>query len=114
LKTNQISPPHSFFLSVYKFVEKIPKGKVVAYSWVAIALGKPRSARAVGYALSALDKKNESKIPWQRVINTQGKISFKGETTRAILQRKLLENEGIIFDLQDKIDFDQYGWKKLF
>ncbi len=100
----------SFYTKVYEIVKKIPSGKVTSYGRVAIILGNPRSARAVGYALNALKKDNTQEIPWQRVINSKGFISFKGDTFRANLQRKLLEKEGIVFHSDARIDFKIFGW----
>ncbi|PJZ61151.1 MGMT family protein [Leptospira adleri] len=100
----------SFFKEVYKLVKKVPKGKVTSYGRIAALLGKPRAARAVGYALNALSKTQEQTVPWQRVINSQGKISFRGDTGRSILQRKMLENEGIKFSASETVDLDVYGW----
>jgi len=100
----------SFYERVYKAVKKIPKGKVATYGQIASFLGEPRAARAVGYALNALKKQQEQEIPWQRVINAKGEISFKGDTIRAKLQRKLLEQEGIVFNIVAQIDLTIYGW----
>ncbi|EMM75779.1 methylated-DNA--[protein]-cysteine S-methyltransferase [Leptospira santarosai str. 2000030832] len=100
----------SFFKEVYALVKKVPKGKVTSYGRIAALLGKPRAARAVGYALNALSKGQEQKIPWQRVINSQGKISFRGDTGRSILQKKMLEDEGIKFDSTESIDWKVFGW----
>jgi methylated-DNA-protein-cysteine methyltransferase related protein len=52
-------------------------------------------------------------VPWQRVINSKGEISFKGDAYRAGLQRKLLEQEGIKFNMLGQIDFKKYGWIKI-
>jgi methylated-DNA-protein-cysteine methyltransferase-like protein len=100
----------SFYTKVYEIVKKVPLGKVTSYGRVAILLGKPRAARAVGYALNALKKEKTQEIPWQRVINSKGFISFKGDTLRANLQRKLLEKEGIVFHSDARIDFKKFGW----
>jgi methylated-DNA-protein-cysteine methyltransferase-like protein len=100
----------SFYAKVYAAVKKIPKGKVVTYGQIANILGSPRAARAVGYALNALKKDNLQAVPWQRVINAKGEISFKGDTIRANLQRKLLEQEGIVFNVVAQIDLSRYGW----
>ncbi|MCW7480696.1 MGMT family protein [Leptospira kanakyensis] len=101
----------NFYDSVYAVVKKIPKGKVTTYGHIALLLGNPRAARAVGYALNALKKEMEQKIPWQRVINAQGKISFRGDILRADLQKKILQSEGVSFDLNDDtLNFDKYGW----
>ncbi|MDX1960412.1 MAG: MGMT family protein [Leptospiraceae bacterium] len=106
------SPSPSFYQSVFHLVKKIPKGKVISYGGIAYLLGNPRAARAVGYALNSLQKHPDQEVPWHRVINSQGKISFKGDTLRAKMQRILLEKEGIEFDSNDKIDFNVYGWKR--
>lgn len=95
-------------------VKKIPKGKVTSYGRIAALLGKPRAARAVGYALNALSKDQEQKVPWQRVINGQGQISFRGDSGRSILQRKILEYEGIVFNDSDTIDWKIFGWPNMF
>lgn len=100
----------SFYESVYSIAKKIPKGKVTSYGRIAVILGHPRAARAVGYALNAIPKNREGKIPWQRVINSKGRISFRGDSHRAILQRKILESEGIKFDDNETIDWKTFGW----
>ncbi|TGM37992.1 MGMT family protein [Leptospira biflexa] len=111
--SNSKSP--NFYESVYAVVKKIPKGKVTTYGHIALLLGNPRAARAVGYALNSLKKDRESKIPWQRVINREGRISFKGDSFRADLQKKILQTEGVFFDLgSDQLDFDKYGWFPLY
>lgn len=108
---SSISKSQNFYESVYAVVKKIPKGKVTTYGHIALLLGNPRAARAVGYALNSLKKDRESKIPWQRVINRQGRISFKGDSFRADLQKKILQTEGVFFDLDnDQLDFGKYGW----
>ncbi len=105
------SPKTSFYQDVYTLVQKIPKSTVTTYGFIALQLGKPNAARAVGYALNALKKSEEQDVPWHRVINSKGEVSFKGDTYRAILQRKLLEEEGIFFDETSKVDLKKFGWK---
>ncbi|MCG6162208.1 MGMT family protein, partial [Leptospira bandrabouensis] len=100
--SNSKSP--NFYESVYNIVKKIPKGKVTTYGHIALLLGNPRAARTVGYALNSLKKDRESKIPWQRVINRQGRISFKGDSFRADLQKKILQTAGVFFDLCGRSD----------
>lgn len=100
----------NFYKKVYNLVSNVPLGKVASYGQIAVLLGHPRSARAVGYALSSLKKDTEDKIPWQRIINSKGRISFKGDTFRAELQKKLLIEEGIEFSENDSIDMKKFGW----
>jgi len=50
-------------------------------------------------------------VPWQRVINSQGKISPR--PGGAEKQRQLLEQEGVEFDAKDRVDLKKYGWNGL-
>ncbi|MCB1156088.1 MAG: methylated-DNA--[protein]-cysteine S-methyltransferase [Leptospiraceae bacterium] len=100
----------TFYTKVYELVKKIPKGRVSSYGRIAALLGQPRAARAVGYALNSLKKHDLQSVPWQRVINSKGEISFKGDTFRANLQKRLLEKEGILFDEKSRVDLKKQGW----
>lgn len=89
-------------------VKKIPRGKVATYGQIAALAGNPRDARAVGWVLNSSWK--SEKLPWQRVINREGKISLKpGEGYE--LQKALLEREGVQFDFRDRIDLTRFQWK---
>ena len=93
---------------IYAIVRQIPSGKVASYGQIShIVPGC--NARMVGYALAALRDLDEGEtIPWQRVINSQGKISLTREGKA--LQRQLLEQEGVKFDEQGLVDFNEFGW----
>lgn len=102
----------NFYQHVYDLVAQIPYGRVMTYGQVAVLLGKPTAARAVGYALHQTPA--GVNIPWQRVINAQGKISPRGAADilhEPQLQRMLLEQEGVQFDAHGKIDLDRYLWE---
>jgi methylated-DNA-protein-cysteine methyltransferase-like protein len=92
------------FPRIYAIVRQIPPGNVASYGQIAKIVGC--TAREVGYAMAGVKSDD---IPWQRVINSQGKISL-GEQFGGALQRELLENEGVQFDARGRVDFDQYGW----
>ena len=98
-----------FHQRVYAMVRRVPFGRVTTYGDVATELGSPRVARHVGWALSAL-MDSPTDVPWHRVINAKGRISFKGQTYRAERQRQLLEHEGIRFDANGRIDLKTYRW----
>ena len=91
---------------IWETVKQIPKGKVASYADVAMLAGLPGQQRLVGYALHNLPR--NSGIPWQRVINAQGKISFPPQTVRYRKQKLLLEREGVIFE-KGKVDMDKFG-----
>ncbi len=100
--------PATFYDRVYAFVRTVPRGFVVTYGQVALELGAPAAARAVGYALNALH--GESDVPWWRVINARGAISLKGRGASADLQRRLLEREGVVFSADDTCDLRRYRY----
>ena len=107
----------NFYEQVYAIVRRIPRGKVTSYGRIAAMLGAPNAARAVGYALRALkDKQGDpayEDIPWQRVINSQGRISIANREYGASLQARLLREEGVEVDEQLRVDLDQYLWAGL-
>ena len=111
---NYTSPPdqQAFCEQVWSLVRQVPQGKVVTYGQIAQMLPPPvemdlqtykaLSSRWVGSAMAACS----SDVPWQRVINSQGKISDRPGAPR---QRQLLEEEGIVF-VKDKVDLKVYQW----
>jgi len=103
-----VAESDSFYDSVYRLVRAIPKGRVMTYGQIATILGAPRAARAVGYALRASRHKD---VPWQRVINHRGGISGRGDIERPVLQRTLLEKEGVRFNAEDRCDLKTYRWE---
>ncbi|HKS92022.1 MAG TPA: methylated-DNA--[protein]-cysteine S-methyltransferase [Tepidiformaceae bacterium] len=98
----------TFYERVYAFVGQVPSGSVVTYGQVALELGAPAAARAVGYALYFMPKPSD--IPWWRVINAHGAISYKGRGSSADQQRELLEGEGLRFDANGRVDLKSVRW----
>lgn len=92
---------------IYAAVRQIPVGRVATYGQIARLVGGC-SAQMIGFALAALP--NGSDVPWQRVVNRQGKISPHGVGFGSMIQRTLLEDEGIVFTLDGEIDLKIYGW----
>ena len=116
---SQFTPPPdrmAFFEKVWELVRQIPPGKVCTYGRIAAYIPPPggmsirayevRGARMVGGAMAACPED----VPWQRVINSQGKVSLRqgggGET-----QRQLLLDEGVVFDIKDRVDLKIYLWE---
>lgn len=85
-----------FHARVHAVVRTVPKGRVTTYGDVAGALGSRRVARHVGWALAALDA--ATTVPWHRVINGQGRISFRGDFVRGSEQERRLAAEGVVLD----------------
>lgn len=100
----------AFHRAVYRLVRQIPRGTVVTYGQVAAMLGHPRAARAVGQALRMLPPLLVHVVPWHRVINSAGHISYRGDILRPDLQRERLEREGVRFDRSGKVDLQRRRW----
>jgi len=93
------------FDAIYALVREIPPGQVASYGMVQ-SLIPGATARIVGYAMAATPKGEG--IPWQRVINSQGKISARDGALR---QQAKLEAEGIIFSKSGKVDWAKCRWQ---
>lgn len=116
MRIRPLSAPQrdEFFSRVWALVRKVPPGRVVSYGQVATLLDPPvdilledyrlYGARWVGQAMRGCPPD----VPWQRVLNAQGKISLPG--AGGAEQRALLESEGVIFDERERVDLDRYGW----
>jgi methylated-DNA-protein-cysteine methyltransferase-like protein len=113
-----VSPPkrEEFNHKIWALVRQIPPGKVSTYGRIAAFLAPPPGmdpksylafgARWVGGAMANCPQD----VPWQRVINSQGKVSLRpgGGGNQ---QRQLLEEEGIIFDEHNRVDLKIYAWQ---
>ncbi|EHM01523.1 6-O-methylguanine DNA methyltransferase, DNA binding domain protein [Acetobacteraceae bacterium AT-5844] len=72
--------------------------------------GLPRRARLVGRVLQRLDP--SAKIPWHRVVNAKGEVSYSlSRNGSDSLQRRLLESEGVEFDERDRFDLERFRWR---
>ena len=80
---------------IWKAVSAIPRGEVASYGGIARRAGLPRRARLVGHALKVAPA--SLKLPWHRVLNAQGRISLPAGSKAHRLQRRLLEEEGVVF-----------------
>ena len=90
---------------IYLVVRQIPAGKVATYGQIAQIAGDC-TARMVGYAMAACP----DDVPWQRVINAQGKVSPRADNYGTEVQRLRLMEEGVEFDADHKVDFAKVRW----
>jgi len=92
--------------AVFRFVQRIPRGKVLTYGALAKALHLPGGARSAGRAMAATP--SGKGIPWHRVLGERGKILIR--EPYASLQRKLLESEGVTV-IESRVDLRRHLWK---
>ena len=98
------------YSQIYDIVRQIPWGQVATYGQIAELANLAGKARLVGYALYQVDTQ-ESEIPWHRVINAKGEISHSPLRRGSdYWQRSLLEQEGIQFSPDGKINLRDYQW----
>lgn len=100
----------SLYARYYDVVRRIPEGRVATYGTIARVAGRPGAARQVGYALASLGEEHDD-VPWHRVVNARGRISDRRDPSgSARVQRILLEDEGVVFDAEGRIDLAGFGW----
>lgn len=110
-----IPPPNPdiYYEQVWHLARQVPHGEVATYGQIAQMIPPPESVapeaykafspRWVGNAMAACPPD----VPWQRIINSQGKISQRPGAEK---QKLLLEAEGVVF-VRDKINLTVYQWR---
>ena len=93
---------------IYAVVRRIPAGRVATYGQIASLAGLAGHARQVGYALHALPQ--ASALPWHRVVNASGRISRRAVPGGELVQRLLLEREGVVIDPQGRVPLSRLRW----
>jgi methylated-DNA-protein-cysteine methyltransferase-like protein len=94
--------------NVWQVVEEIPRGHVLTYGEVARLAGMSRAARRVSLAMRRAPRNR--KLPWHRVVNSQGRISFPADSSGYRQQKERLEREGVVF-IKGRIDLERHGYK---
>lgn len=98
----------SAYEKIWQTVSRIPYGRVATYGQIARLAGLGKRARMVGYALHRTPE--HCTIPWHRVINAQGRISFPPDSDQYRRQRERLVAEDIAF-VAERVDLKRYRWR---
>jgi methylated-DNA-protein-cysteine methyltransferase-like protein len=93
---------------IYAVIASIPRGAVVTYGQVADLAGMPRAARLVGRTVSKLP--GDTRLPWHRVINANGKISMPRESLGFDRQKERLQEEDVVVT-NGRIDLKEFRWQ---
>jgi len=109
------SPPNqsAYYAQVWDTVRQIPFGKVATYGQIAKMLPPPMGVEFEAYVafgprwVGGAMANCPDDVPWQRVINSQGKISLRPGAQK---QKELLLEEGVVFDEKERVDLKKYGW----
>ena len=97
-----------FTENVVNIILSIPSGRVMTYGQISKLAGSPRGARQVVRILHTMGEKYN--LPWHRVINSKGEIGIKDEGL-FMEQKMSLEEEGIVFQTEKKIDLSLYQYE---
>tara|TARA_R110002094_G_scaffold95880_1_gene96684 strand:- start:6117 stop:6500 length:384 start_codon:yes stop_codon:yes gene_type:complete len=99
-------------IKIWQAVQAIPLGKIAYYGQIADLAGLPGRARLVGKALGSVPKNGwrGQAVPWYRVVNSQGKISFLLGTENFQRQRDLLQDEQVVV-IGGKIKLKDFQWQ---
>lgn len=92
----------------YALVRACPAGRVTTYGWIGKALGYPRGARMVGWMMN--ESPRWASVPAQRVISAKGELSGSWAFGQRGRMRQMLEQEGIVFGPDGRVDLKRYGW----
>ena len=92
---------------IWQVVAAIPLGRVATYGQVAALAGLPGGARQVGRCLSQLPA--DTRLPWFRVVNAAGKISFPVGSDGYSRQLARLQDEGVVV-LNGRIRLADFRW----
>lgn len=99
-----------FTKQVLRLIKSVPKGKVATYGQIGQLAGRPKGSRAVCQVLAQHGRAH--KLPWFRIINSQGRIAFKTGTKHFKIQKGHLQKEGVGFAGAGRVDLAKYQWKK--
>jgi methylated-DNA-protein-cysteine methyltransferase-like protein len=99
-----------FTKKVLKQIKSIPRGKVATYKQIAELSGKPQASRGVSWILHSCS--TQYKLPWHRVLNSRGSISFERGTHNFREQKRRLEKEGVIITPDGELSLSRFQWKK--
>jgi methylated-DNA-protein-cysteine methyltransferase-like protein len=101
-----VPPEHA---AIRRTIAQIPKGRVASYGEIALRAGLPRRARLVGRVLG--EAGSAARLPWQRVLRSDGRIAFPPGSKGFRLQRTLLTEEGVIVR-NGRVDLQRFGWQR--
>lgn len=108
-QTDKDQPEVTRDSAINALVRQVPKGKVSTYGQVAKQAGEKYSSQQVGAVMRRLP--DDSDVPWHRIIGSKGEIKERSGQKGHAEQRRLLEEEGVIFLADHKVDLKQYQYR---
>lgn len=95
--------------AIRNVIAQIPRGCVASYGELAVRAGLPRRARLVGLVLRTAPA--SLRLPWHRVLRSDGRIAFPPASAEFREQRMRLRKEGVEV-LNGRVNLHRYGWQR--
>ena len=99
---------HPQYDKIWRTVQLIPLGKVASYGQIADLAGLPGRARLVGKSLAFLPK--DRKVPWYRVLRSNGQIAFPVGSEQSQKQTGLLQQENVAV-FNNRVKLRHFQWQ---
>lgn len=93
---------------IWRTVAKVPQGQVASYGLIADLAGLPGRARLVGRVMQYAP--DSMRLPWYRILRSNGQLAFAPGSTSARRQQGLLEQEGVVVN-NNRVNLKHFGWK---
>jgi len=106
MKIPAATPPEH--AAILRAIAGIPRGRVASYGEIAVRAGLPGRARLVGRILG---EHPDLKLPWQRVLRSDGRIAFPPGSRGYREQRARLLDEGVTVN-RGRVDLKRFGWQR--
>jgi methylated-DNA-protein-cysteine methyltransferase-like protein len=94
--------------AILRAIRSIPEGCVASYGELAARAGLPGRARMVGRILAEMP---DAKLPWHRVLRSDGRIAFAPGSRSFREQVRRLAGEGIVV-VHGRVDLARHGWDR--
>ena len=101
-----MSGTSEFYAAVYRLTARIPPGQAATYGQLAFLAGHPRASRIVGQAMARAPEG----LPCHRVVYRDGRLSPPDIFGGPGIQRCLLEQEGVPFLADGRVDLSRCLW----
>src|SRR5215475_9995654 len=93
---------------ILRAIRAIPQGCVASYGELAARAGLPGRARLVGRILGEMP---DAKLPWHRVLRSDGRIAFAPGSRPFREQVRRLAGEGVLV-VRGRVDLTRHGWDR--
>ncbi len=100
--------PRKLTEQIFEIVGQIPRGRVTSYGDIARALGDPRGARQVGWAIAGSPA--DLDLPFHRVVNREGFLSGGWAFGHPEVMKQRLVAEGVSFIDEYTVDMQRCRW----